>query len=263
MLLLGPARLAKAQEEPIVTDRPDQTESASTAPFGTVQLEVGWTLSTDRTFDFLTREHVVLGALARIGLGTRLEARIGFAGWTTQMNEPPTGPTFDRSGLGDLDVGVKLKLADASARRPAVAVLGTLALPTGAEPFQRRRADPRVRLAFAHELSDRVGLGYNVGTEWNTECDPTIADACGERAFTDGFYTVAFGFSLTDALGAFIESFGTVPLNEGRVTRHAVDGGFTFLLRENLQFDVHGGVGANDEAGDWFVGAGVAVRLPK
>lgn len=253
---------AFAQAEPLVTDRPDQTESASIVRGGAVQLELGWTLAYDETLDFRTREHAVLGALARIGLSDRLEARVGFAGWMSQENTPPTGPRFDRSGMGDLDVGFKLKLADAQLGRPDVAVIGTVALPTGETPFQRRRADPAVRLAFANALSDAVGVGYNVGVEWNTDCDPNIADACVNKAFADALYTVAFGFALSERVGAFAEGFGTLGLNEGGESRHAVDGGFTLLVRDNLQLDVSGGVGLNDEAGDWFLGAGVAVRIP-
>ena len=254
---------AFGQGVPLITDRPNQTESAAIVPAQHVQLEVGWTFSQAGTLDFRTRRHALLGALARIGVGGRLEARVGFAGWMFDDNTPPTGPSFDRSGAGDIDVGFKLKFADAQLGRPAMAVIGTVGLPTGETPFQRLRADPAVRLAFANELSDRVGIGYNVGVEWNTECDPLVADACVEKTFADYVYTVAFRFAVSERLGAFAESFGTVEFNFGRTSAHALDGGFTYLLRDNLQLDASGGIGLNDAAGDWFVGAGVSVRLPK
>lgn len=254
---------ALAQTEPLVTDRPDQTESAAIVEPGAAQFELGWMLRQDETFDFRTREHALLGALARIGLTERLEARVGFAGWMAQDNQPPTGPSFDRSGIGDLDVGFKYKVAEGGTRRPEMAVIGTVALPTGETPFQRLRADPAVRLAFANELSDRVGVGYNVGLEWNTDCDPNVADACSEKTFTDALYTVAFGFALAERVGAFLEGFGTIPLDIGGGTAHSLDGGFTFLARDNVQLDVSGGVGLNDGADDWFLGAGVAVRIPR
>ena len=254
---------AFGQGERLITDRPDQTESAAIVSPQHVQLEMGWTFSQVGTLDFRTRAHALLGALARIGVGERLEVRVGFAGWMFEDNTPPTGQSFDRSGAGDIDVGFKLKLVDAQLGRPDVAVIGTVGLPTGEAPFQRLRADPAVRLAFANELGDGVGIGYNVGVEWNTECDPRAADACVEQTFADYVYTVAFGFAVSERLSAFAESFGTVEFNDGRTSAHALDGGFTYLLRDNLQLDASGGIGLNDAAGDWFVGAGVSVRLPK
>ena len=254
---------AFGQEQPLIADRPNRTASAAIVPSEQVQLEVGWTFSQAETLDFRTRKHALLGALARIGVGERLEARIGFAGWMFEDNTPPTGPSFDRSGAGDIDVGFKLKLADPQLGRPDVAVIGTVRLPTGEAPFQRLRTDPAVRLAFAHELGDGVGIGYNVGVEWNTECDPRAADACVEKTFTDYVYTVTFQFSVSEGLSAFAESFGTVEFNDARTSAHALDAGFTYLVRDNLQLDASGGIGVNDAAGDWFVGAGVSVRLPK
>lgn len=263
---------AFGQGEPLITDRPNQTQSAAIVPPQHVQLEVGWTFSQTGTLNFRTREHALLGALARVGVGERLEARVEFAGWMFQANTPPTGPSFDRSGAGDIDVGFKLKLADGKLGGPAVAVIGTVRLPTGEAGFQRLRTDPAVRLAFANELGDGVGIGYNVGVEFNTECDPFVADACGETTFIDYVYTVAFRFSVSEGLGAFAELFGTVEFNDGRTSAHALNGGFTYLLLDNLQLDASGGIGLKrgqsdstgyDAAGDWFVGAGVSVRLPK
>ncbi len=120
-----------------------------------------------------------------------------------------------------------------------------------------------MRLAFASELGHGVGIGYNVGVEWNTECDPRTADACLERTFVDYVYTVSLGFAVSKRLGAFAESFGTVEFHDARTSAHALDGGFTYLLRDSLQLDGSGGIGLSGAAGDWFVGAGVSVRLPK
>lgn len=42
---------------------------------------------------------------------------------------------------------------------------------------------------------------------------------------------------------------------------HYFDGGFTYLLRNNMQFDVRAGVGANAAAVDFFAGSGLCVRF--
>ncbi|MBI2403048.1 MAG: transporter [Gemmatimonadetes bacterium] len=57
------------------------------------------------------------------------------------------------------------------------------------------------------------------------------------------------------------ETFGSLPAGDGDAGHH-VDGGFTFLVRDNLQLDLSFGRGIAG-ASDWFVGAGVSVRLPR
>ena len=75
-------------------------------------------------------------------------------------------------------------------------------------------------------------------------------------------YTVVLGTALSDRLGAFIEFFGDAPTHEGKPA-NAVDAGLTYLLADNVQVDVLGGVGLSDAADDWVIGAGLVWRLPQ
>ena len=43
---------------------------------------------------------------------------------------------------------------------------------------------------------------------------------------------------------------------------HSGNGGVTCLLRENVQLDATLGIGASDDADDWFLGVGVSVLFP-
>lgn len=43
---------------------------------------------------------------------------------------------------------------------------------------------------------------------------------------------------------------------------NSFDGGFTYLLRDDLQVDASAGVGLSDDADDWFVGLGLSLRFP-
>jgi len=47
----------------------------------------------------------------------------------------------------------------------------------------------------------------------------------------------------------------------GEENEHSVNGGVSFLLRDNLQLDLSAGVGLNDAAHDFFVGAGAVWRF--
>jgi hypothetical protein len=76
-------------------------------------------------------------------------------------------------------------------------------------------------------------------------------------------YSVSLGIGLLPRLGAFLELFGAAGLEAGATDPVSLDGGLTLLVLGNLQLDVSGGVGLNAGADDWFVGAGVALRVPR
>ena len=72
---------------------------------------------------------------------------------------------------------------------------------------------------------------------------------------------LALSRSLGERLGAFVEYFADI--EESASDQHSLDGGFTWLARDDLQLDLSAGIGLNDEAPDFFVAAGVSWRLPR
>lgn len=254
------ARSAHAQSDtarpgPVITDRPDKTESTSIVPRGFAQLEAGWSLETADAAGISLHTHTVPGLLARVGLLDALEARLGFAGFQLTNQAAPGG----EEGLGDLELGVKYRLATARGWLPDVAVIGAVSVPTGSDGVTSGRVDPSLLLTVSRPLSDRVSVGSNLGSSWITSDD----GLGGRTTLVDLTYTLSFGIALSDRVGTFAETFGSLPANDGEAAHH-VDGGLTFLVRDNLQLDVSLGRGvAGGGASEWFVGAGAAVRLPR
>ncbi len=252
LLLLTLATPAGAQQsQPLVTDRPDQTESATTVRPGVVQLEIGVTLGGDDA----VRTVAAPEALVRVGLARRLEARATFAGWMRAV--PRFGGGAAVHGVGDVGVGFKYRLTDGDGWPPAAAVVADLTLPTGDEGFGSPRTDPTLLLAAAHEVGEAVGIGYNLGAAWAT------VDEAVDVTTAHLLYSFVVGLSVHNAVAVFLEPFGALPLNEAAASRYALDGGLTLRLRRNLQLDVSAGFGLPDPADDWFAGAGVSVRLPR
>ena len=97
----------------------------------------------------------------------RLEARLGFSGWRRRSVAGDGAPVPTESGIGDISVGFKTRVLAARAGLPEIAFIGTLLLPTGREGLGAERVEPEARLALAHDLSQRVSLGYNVAATWN------------------------------------------------------------------------------------------------
>ncbi len=256
LMALPPVTAAGAAE--LVTDRPDQTESSVVVPKGAWQYELGWTFSRDDEDGVRVETHEVPGTLLRVGLSEKVELRIG---WTGHIERKLSAGRFSvgEDGFGDAELGAKIHLAGERGARPEMAILLSTSVPIGDDAFTSDRLDPAVRLAFAHTLSDSVDLGYNLGLGF----DSGLGDDGGRHTLSSAFYTLATGFSLTDRLGAFVELFGDFPASAAGDPAHSFDGGFTYLLRPNLQLDLAGGVGLSDAADDWFVGLGVSVRLPE
>lgn len=238
------AALGQPTGEPaeLITDRPDQTESSSTVPVGSVQVEAGWL--REEIDDEVTSESAP-GVLLRIGLTEELELRVGWAGWVEAGID----------GSGDAELGLKWHLWRAQGNRPDAALLVGTSVPVGSAAVTSDAWDPAFRFAFEHELSSTVGLAYNVGYAWET------TEENGRRSREGAaIWTAALGFGLSDEVGAFIELFGALP--DGG-SESSIDGGLTWLVRPNLQVDLYAGVGLSSTAPDSFVGLGFSWRLPR
>lgn len=244
----------------LITDRPDQTESSVTVPPGYAQLEMGWTFTRDDEVGSRIETHQFPSTLVRIGLLKWMEVRLGWTGYAWEDFHDASRKTRLR-GSGDTEIGVKLHLRSESEKGfwPEIALLAGTSVPSGNHNFTTRRADPSTRFSFSHTLSDRVGLGYNLGMSWESELNES-----GKRVTLSNYlYTLALGVSITNRWGGFVEFFGDIPASAQGKPANSFDGGFTYLLRSNLQVDVFSGVGLSRAADDWFVGAGLSLRLPR
>ena len=71
-------------------------------------------------------------------------------------------------------------------------------------------------------------LSYNLGSEWDGFTpEPTF------------IYTLATGFSITESFGSYVELYGFAPQKQS--ARHSWDAGFTYLINNNVQLDIHAG----------------------
>ncbi len=218
-------------QEPLVTDRPDFTESASAVERAHFQLEGGFTL-TDKDGE---NEYAVGEVLLRIGIAPRLELRIAGNSYVASDGD---------DGFEDAGVGVKLMIVEDTA------VLAGTSVPTGSSGVGSDAWEPEVRLAHQRVLGD-LAVGANVGW-FSTEVDD-------ERRH-GGLASLAFGIPLTDRDGLFLEAYGIATEGSGGEEAY-VDGGLTRFFSDDFQLDARVGVGiAGDDAADWFFGVGAARR---
>jgi hypothetical protein len=230
-------------EEALVTDRPDFTESTQTVAPGLVQIEAGLTYTDTGLDQFELPE-----ALFRIGLIENLELRIEVPNYTT-VDTP--GDNVD--GFSDGSIGVKVHLADQNGALPDLGLIASASLPVGKEAFSSDNVDPTLTLAWAYDLDSGYSIGGNVGV--------TSSDGGGDDRFLETAYSFAAGIPLTESWSAYVEYYGLSFLSSDEDSEHYMNGGFTYLVNNNLQLDWRIGFGLTDNSDDLFTGAGLSVRF--
>lgn len=255
--LLGSSS-AVAEEPPLITDRPDQTESAFTVPARLWQIEAGWGYGERRDANEDLSFQAFPQALLRYGLNDIFELRLGVPGLAIESTDSGSDSS-STSGLVDATLGFKVVIAEERGALPQTAFLGTLIIPSGDDEFSSNRVDPSFRFLFSNTLSSRLSLGYNLGAVWLTEPD----DEGVEDTLSLFDWTVALGISATDRLGFFAETFGLVPIDSEARTLTSFDTGLTYLLTPRLQLDGSASIGLSSAAPDWTIGLGVSFRFPR
>ena len=233
-------------EFPIITDRPDATESPNTVEPGYIQIETGG-YYTRFEQDATTLETLGYNTtLLRYGLLDRLELRLG---WNYEQNRS-SATDLKTEGFSPMLAGVKINIAHEDGRRPEIGFLGHLYLPFSApESLRPQGTTSDFRFAVGHTLSERSSLAYNFGGQW--------AEGQIGMAYV---YTIAYGYALNDTIGVYGELYGDAP--ELASAHHFWDAGFTYLANGSLQYDLT--VGQSITQGqDLLISAGVSYKFSK
>jgi hypothetical protein len=183
--------------EPLISDRPDFTESTSTVDPAHIQAEGGYTFARSSG----ERSNSAGEILVRVGLARFAELRLepGSYSWVNS-------PAGRQSGREDGELGAKFRLHNAADEKPspvpAVSVILESSIPTGDAVFRENRLQPELELATEWTLAPHVGLGTNI------DMARPVAD--GGR-YTELAVSASFGFDLSPRFGAFAEGYGFVP----------------------------------------------------
>lgn len=245
-------------DEPLVTDRPDFTESTEAVPAGRFQLEGGYTFTLNNR-PRRSRSHTAPEMLLRAGLFENVELRLGWEGYTWLNEQVPDRSRASRrivrteqsQGGSDLYLGFKHKLFEQDALRPHLGLIPAVTLPGGSTGNSSGDVDPEFKLAWAYDLAEGLSLAgnFNLGV-------PTDEG----RRFVQSAASVSLAFDVLENAGLYVEYFGFYPAATDAGAAHTFNGGLTWRITERFQIDWRAGIGLNDEAEDFFTGVGFAVR---
>ncbi|WP_299883932.1 transporter [uncultured Lacinutrix sp.] len=254
VLLLAGTFNAYAQEEEtqsaLVTDRPDATEASSTVGKGVLQIETGGIYDSFEENKVKTENYTYNTTLVRYGILDNMELRVGwdFTEGQTKLN----GNTLDdvTSGFSPLLLGVKIDIAEEKGAMPEIALIGhVFPIFTASSDYRPESTGIDFRFSLSHTLSEKSSIGYNLGGQWGDDSAEAAA-----------VYTVAYGYSITDAFGFYAELYGDLP--EDNKANHYWDAGLTYLVTNDLQLDIYAGTSIT-KGQDLLFGLGASFRVFK
>jgi len=249
-------------DEPLVTDRPDFTEASSTVGRGVAQIEFGYTYTYDSTAGVSVRSQSFGEPLLRYGiLANWLEFRAALFPVVerTVQADPTLPPGIARrnttAGTEDLYLGFKIGLTPGDGHLPEMAVIPQMTVPTGSPAFTDDEVLPGVNWIYGWELTERLS------TAGSSQINRVIDDGTG-RAYLEFAQSWTFGYAITDNFGVYTEWFALIPHSADTAQpQHFFNFGFTYLINDDIQWDIRYGTGLNRAADDYFVGTGLSIRF--
>ena len=235
-VLFGAACLGEAAAQvpqPLVTDRPDFTESSVIVPETSVQLETGISLyRAGGSWSGAGPE-----ALVRWAPGTAVEFRLSVPNWVA---------SDAADGLTDIGIGVKVPLGTLKAW--SMATVASLTLPTGRDGLTADRAVPSVIVVGGRSLSPVWSLGSQIGISWPNDVDDPLLHA-----------TLVVGRGLGSGFGTFAELL--LSGRDGDPMIAILHHGYVIAVGPLSQLDFHVGLGLTDVSTDVLIGAGWSHRF--
>ena len=221
---------------PIQTDRPDQTECPFIVPINYIQIENGFTIENEN----IQKKLAFPTTLLKYGINDKAEIRM-----ITALSSLES----EKIGLLPITFGFKLNLLKEKGILPTTSLITHLTSSNiGSRKYQSTYLAPSFRFTMQHTLSEKATLGYNIGEEWNGETpDPTF------------IYTLTIGYSLPSNFGSYIEMYGTKPHQQN--FEHKFDGGLTYLVGQNLLFDISGSIGLSKIHPSNYISLGCSFRF--
>jgi hypothetical protein len=227
----------------IITDRPDQTESSSTIPKGSLQIEAGFLFGTSDNDIIKERQILAPSILSRYGLTNGIELRL--LNQFESIKNKNINEVYD--GISDLEIGAKVQLFRKETSTTEIAFLSHLILPTASKQLTIDKLGSISKLSISHAITESIGVGYNIGYNY-------FGTGSGDLT-----YSLALGIGISNTLGIYIEPYGEVLDFENH--KASFDAGLTYLLQDNLQLDVSFGTGLNHTMN--YVAAGCSINIEK
>ena len=229
-----------ASDPEIVTDRPDVTESSIVVPVRSIQLENGFTWTSDHgrhSADFSE-------SLLRLGISGRTELRLVVPNYFAALDTQSLV-----SGFGDVAFGVKQQLGPLPGAVDLSVILAA-SVPSGRRGVSSGGYDPFIKFPWSKELARGWSVGGMQSLFWNTVETRRI------RVWGPTLYIEK---QIAKPLDVFIEyAADYVQRDQSKQLAHV---GTALKLSRTSQIDFHTGFGLSHATPSRFFAVGYSVRF--
>jgi len=228
-------------------DRPDVTNGTHIVDVGLMQMEIGgvWNRSS------ISQHSSSTPTTMRIGLADWLEARISTDGFLSS-----TDASGSQRGIGNVQLGAKLRLWADPGGVPVLSILPTVNLPAASESkgLGSGQADFTIAMLTGTDFLTRghIDVNYGIGR---------IGAGTGLPRFTQHLVSWSASAEIPGPVTPYLEGFwfSRQDPDGGRVA--ALDTGAIYVVNPRLAFDGGVQVGLTDAAPSLSAFAGVSVVI--
>jgi hypothetical protein len=233
--------------EPLVTDRPDFTESALAVGLNEWQFEFGATYDEGANVNAASLGELLI----RWGVARKFELR--FVTLSYLWVDAPGG---DSSGFVDPAIGFKYEFNDGGGSgfwgKTSAAIIAATTVPIGSSAVSSPDWQPLVNLALSWDLGSSTSLGTNLGYARPSD---------GDSRFDSLWASAALGVGLSDSTSVFFELYGFNREEDRGPNTVTFQTGATHLLSPDLQLDARIARRLTDDGPDFLIGIGASWRL--
>ena len=234
---------ARAQDDQIDPERPDQSSSPGLLAKNAFEAEFGFNKNNNSSGDY---DLLYPTSLLRYGAGV-IELRLAVNIMKSYQRMIPT--PLSESGFSPVSLGFKVNLWKEKKGRPETSVIAGFGIPfLASRVFRADHLAPSIILAMQNNFSQHADLTYNIGAVWD-----------GFSKTPAWIYTLSQDFSFATNWNVYIELFGSIKENES--PQHNIDAGLGYCITNNAKVDISGGLGLSKESPESFVAIGFSFRL--
>lgn len=231
--------------EPLEPDRPDVTNGTHIIDIGLLQVEIGGLYTRNGP------SQTAFGSpfTARVGLTEWLEARFGTDGLVSE-----TDIDGRATGIGNLQLGAKLRLWADPGGVPVLSILPTVNIPTASaeKGLGSGEADYAIVLLTGTDIGGRghVDVNYGIGA---------IGAGGGRPHFTQHLASVSASVSASSHWNPYAEGFWFSKQDADGGAMAALDAGAVYVVSPQLAIDGGVQVGISQAAPDVAFFAGLSI----
>ncbi len=249
ILLNSIGLLACAQyNETIRADRPGQGISAFTVGTGIFQVQSGCNIfGTSNSANGIKTNGFLNNTVVRYGITEQFELNYQFDYQTQSVTQNDVKTV--QKGVDAMDLGMRYHIYTGKGLAPSVAFQFATRLPILGKDYVIKDLAPRFSIVTTQHLTKEIALTTVSGASWN-----------GNNSVAQGNYVANISFPLFARIGGYVENYGNL---QNGVFSTYFDGGFAWLVTNDLQLGLYGGYASNKGVNSFFVSSGISWRTKR